>query len=259
MFFKQSFKYLDTSFPYFAWLANYLRNTIKPNDRLVSHYVNTNQNAVEQDDSLRLFTLLQLLSFLRRYSSTYSYIEDQKFHVIKFQLADFLKVLNIDKKNNYQRKKLITLLLELQQLEFNRFFLNSAFTSVAVFPTLKIERVASRTGRPWLVTISVTHEIYSMRYPYDFPPSFFSYSDKHDLKIKLKIIRSMSYTTSTTKQLKIRAFFEQYNTLKNQKKTELKQHLLLQLKLLVDYQIIKNKFYISYIDKSRESKLMEIT
>lgn len=62
-----------------------------------------------------------------------------------------------------------------------------------------------KKGRPWLITMLISKELYFYNFPFTFPKEFLTHKDKYDLKLKLELIRILS-TSSIMKVFYVEYF-----------------------------------------------------
>ena len=108
-FYNHSKKVLTLNDSYTDWLIKYLRKNHKPISSLVTSYLNTKKTNRDREN-VKIFNLLQFLSFSRSKKHTKTKIYDQIYCLIEFTLKEYIEFSGLERINQYQRNKFIKLL-----------------------------------------------------------------------------------------------------------------------------------------------------
>jgi|AntRauTorckE5430_2_1112549.scaffolds.fasta_scaffold05904_4 hypothetical protein len=219
---------------YTNWLIKYLRKNHKPIDFLVTSYFKQTTNKLPESE--KIFTFLQFLSFIRRKSYVTAHIYEQNYCLIEFTLKEYMEFSGV-KINQYQRNKFISLFYSFQRAEpLITYFTDSHFQSILSFPYLNIQK----QGNSWVVKVAMSKLLYDYNYPFKFPSTFLTYQNIYDLRIKLKIIESLS-TVPLEKVFHAELFLQHFNVSAS-KKANIKKTVVKLFDQLQSVGIIKNHY-----------------
>lgn len=229
---------------YTNWLIKYLRKNEKPKNLLVTSYLKRKKTNKFSED-LKLFTLLQFLTFSRTKNYTKLQIYDQTYFLIQFTLKEYIQFLGVKTINQYQRNKFINLFYSFQKTEpLINYFTESHFQSILSFPYLDIQK----QGNSWIVKIAISQLLYDYDYPFSFPYTFLIYKNIYELRIKLKLIEAIAIIP-LKKVFYVEVFLEQFN-ISTSKRAIIKNHILKVFNQLQIDGIIKNHYIL--IKKSQQ-------
>ena len=243
-FYSYSRKVLTLNDCYTDWLIKYLRKNEKPINLLVTSYFKEKKTNPLSED-IKLFTLLQLLTFSRSKNYTKVQIYDQSYFLIQFTLKEFLEFSGVRNINQYQRNKFINLFYSFQKTEpLINYFTESHFQSILSFPYVDIKK----QGNSWIVKLAISQLLYDYDYPFAFPTTFLIYKNIYDLQIKLKVIEAIS-TIPLKKVFYTEVFLGQFNVSKS-KRSIIKKDIVKVFNQLQTAGIIKNHYRL--IKKSQQ-------
>jgi len=241
-FYQYSSLILSFDHCYTDWLAIGLRKiTVKPVsfNLLVTTYLDC-RNLDTFGKTETFFKLIQFLSFIRTCKKEKNFkieIKKQSYYLISFRLIDFLNYIGVTGKNQYQlnkAKEFFRTIQSLSPLVVQNFELTS-YRSSLMFPYVSIEP----KNKFLIADIAIAKELYNFSdcYPFLFPESFKTYTDKHDLETKLTLIQALS-TVSFMKFLPVDTFLNKF-AISNQRKTNLKKGVIHCFLELVENDIIE--------------------
>lgn len=191
-FYTHSKKLLKLNDSYTDWLIKYLRKNHKPISSLVTSYFKK-EKTTTLSENVKIFNLLQFLSFTRTKKHTEKKIYDQIYCLIEFTLKDYIEFSGVNRINQYQRNKFIKILYTFQETKpWLTYFTDTHFQSLLVFPYLNIQK----QGNSWVVKVGVSKLLYDYYYPFSFPNTFLTYQNTYDLQIKVKLIQAISSNLS---------------------------------------------------------------
>ena len=243
-FYTYSKKVLPLNNCYTNWVIQYLRKNEKPINRLVTSYLKKKKTNKFSED-VKIFTLLQFLTFSRSKNYTKVQIYDQSYFLIQFTLKEYIEFSGVKNINQYQRNKFINLFYSFQKTEpLINYFTESHFQSVLSFPYLDIQK----QGNSWFVKIAISQLLYDYQYPFSFPTTFLIYKNIYDLQIKLKLIEAIS-TIPLKKVFYVEVFLDQFN-ISTSKKSIIKKDIVKVFNQLQTAGIIKNHYRL--IKKSQQ-------
>ena len=178
------------------------------------------QNTINcQEDEERFFHLLQFLSFVKSLNLNPTkdcqkhWIKNQLYYILKFTLADFLDFTGTTITKNSQRKKLLKYFKDLQKLDpIVREFSDGSFRSYVSFPYVDSHNPFSNS---WVIEILVAEELFYFPYPFQLSKSFLYSSNKNDLRLKVRIMKSLA-VSKPEKTLDLEEFFILINLRNNQ-------------------------------------------
>ena len=160
-FYTYSKKVLTLNDCYTDWLIKYLRKDEKPINSLVTSYLKkTTTNKLSEN--VKIFTLLQFLTFSRSKNYTKVQIYDQNYCLIQFTLKEYIEFSGVKNINQYQRKKFINLFYSFQKTEpLITYFTDSHFQSLLGFSYVDIQK----QGNSWVVKVAISKLLYDYYYP----------------------------------------------------------------------------------------------
>ena len=248
-YFKYSGKVLRLDYVYTDWIVDFQRRYQgNLNSRsLVTSYLES-QIIKQKEEEERFFHLLQFLSFVK--SLKLNPFEDCKKHKLKkqfyyelkFPLSQFVKFTGTQFSHQSDREKLIFYFYQLQKLDpIVRVFSDGAFRSYVCFPYVDC-KISS--GKPWIVEVLAAEELFSFPYPFQLPKSFLISNHKHDLRLKVRLMKSLA-VSEREKRLDLEEFFNPINV-RNTDLIQIKKTIIHLLRELVENQIIQNQLGIVF-------------
>lgn len=101
-----------------------------------------NEKTTTLSENVKIFNLLQFLSFTRTKKHTEKKIYDQIYCLIEFTLKDYIEFSGVNRINQYQRNKFIKILYTFQETKpWLTYFTDTHFQSLLVFPYLNYENI----------------------------------------------------------------------------------------------------------------------
>ena len=262
-YFEYSVQVLRSDYPYTDWILDYQRKywdnlTFRP---LTTSYLG-NQIFTDQVEEERFFHLLQFLSFVKSlklnpFKDCQKHrIRKQDYYFLKFPLSQFVKFTGIKISNQSERKKLIFYFYQLQKLDpIVKVFSDMAFRSYVCFPYVEC---ANPSGKSWMIEILVVEELFCFPYPFQLPKSFLIYANKNDLRLKVRLLKSLA-VSDPGKTLNLEEFFNPIDVRNNQL-IKIKKNLIQLLDELVQNKIIENKMkFIFKSGKNKEHLIQNLT
>ena len=246
-YFKYSGRVLDVNYVYTDWIVDFQRRSQgNLNSRsLVTSYLES-QIIKQQEEEERFFHLLQFLSFikslgLKPYKDCKMHkIKKQNYYRLNFSLNQFVKFTGIQISHQSDRKKLINYFKQLHKLDpIVQEFSDGAFRSYVCFLYAECE---NPSGKGWVVEVSAAEELFSFPYPFQLPKSFLISNHKHDLRLKVRLMKSLA-VSEREKRLDLEEFFNPINV-RNTDLIQIKKTILQLLRELVENQIIHNQLEI---------------
>jgi hypothetical protein len=202
-------------YPYTDWILDFQRRyQLNPTYRsLVTNYLE-NQRIKNQDEEERFFHLLQFLSFIKnvelnpRKDCKKQRIKKQNYYVLKFALSQFVEFTGIRTLKDSQRKKLILYFKSLQKLDpIVKEFSNGAFRSYVCFPYVECH---NSSGNSWGIEVLTAEELFYFPYPFQLPESFLRSVSKNDLRLQVRLMKSLA-VSERDKKLDLEEFFKPIN------------------------------------------------
>ena len=175
-------------------------------------------------------------------------IKKQLYYGLKFPLSRFVKFTGMKLSNHSDREKLLFYFSRLQRLDpIIKVFSNMAFRSYVCFPYVDC---ANPSGNSWIIEVLVVEELFSFTYPFRLPKSFLCSESKNDLRLKVRLMKSLA-VRNQKKTLDLEEFFNTINV-RNDPLIKIKKNLIRLLNELVNNEIIHNK--VEIVLKSRKNK-----
>jgi len=245
-YFQYSDQVLRSDYSYTDWVLDFQRRHHQllnlTSRSLVISYIE-NQIITNQVEEERLFHLLQFLSFVK--SVKLNPLKDCKKHRIKkqfyyglkFPLSQFVKFTGMQLSHQSEREKLIFYFSQLQKLDpIVRVFSNRAFRSYVCFPYIDC---ANPSGKSWVIEVLAAEELFCFPYPFQLPKSFLRSGSKNDLRLKVRLMKSLA-ASDQKKRLYLEEFFNTINV-RNDPLIRIKKNLIQLLSELVENKIIQNE------------------
>jgi len=249
-YFEYSSQVLCSDYPYTDWILNYQRrywgnSVFRP---LMTSYLDN------KESEERLFHLLQFLSFVKSFelnllNDCQKYqIKNQLYYGLKFPLSQFVRFIGMKISNHSDRGKLLFYFSQLQMLDpIVKVFSNMAFRSYVCFPYVDC---TNPSGKSWFIEVLGAEELFYFPYPFRLPKSFLCSGSKNDLRLKVRLIKSLA-VKNQKKILNLEEFFNTINA-RNDMFIKIKKNLIQLLNDLVVNGIIQNK--VEIILKSCKNK-----
>ena len=262
-YFKFSGKVLRLDYVYTDWIVDFQRRYEgNLNYRsLVTSYLES-QIIKQQEEEKSFFHLLQFLSFVKSlklnpFKDCRKYrLKEQCYYELKFSLSQFVKFTGMHLSNRSEREKLIFYFYQLQKLDpIVKVFSDMSFRSYVCFPYVKCN---NSSGKSWVVEVLVAEELFSFPYPFQLPKSFLISNHKHDLRLKVRLMKSLA-VREREKRLNLEEFFNPINV-RNADLIQIKKTILQLLRELVENKIIHNQLEIVLKSgKKKEVRLKKLT
>ena len=246
-YFNYSGKVLRLDYIYTDWIVDFQRRYQgNLNSRsLVTSYLES-QIIKQQKEEERFFHLLQFLSFVKSLKLNpfkdckKLRIKKQFYYELKFPLSQFIKFTGMQLSNHSEREKLILYFYQLQELgPIVKVFSNMAFRSYVCFPYVDCN---NHSGKSWVVEVLAAEELFCFPYPFQLPKSFLISNHKHDLRLKVRLMKSLAIS-EREKRLDLEEFFNPINV-RNADLIQIKKTILQLLRELVENKIIHNQLEI---------------
>ena len=254
-YFEYSSQILRSDYQYTDWILDFQRRyqataTFRP---VVSSYLE-NQIIKNQEEEERFFHLLQFLSFVKSLKLNpfkdckKLRIKKQFYYELKFPLSRFVKFTGMQLSHHSDRKKLISYFKQLHKLDpIVKEFSDGAFRSYVCFPYADC---TNPSGKSWVVEVLAVEELFSFPYPFQLPKSFLRSVSKNDLRLKVRLMKSLA-VSDRGKILDLEEFFNTINV-RNDPLVQIKKNLIRLLSELVENEIIQNE--VEVILKSGKEK-----
>jgi len=253
-YFKYSGRVLRLDYVYTDWIVDFQRRQQRnPTSRsLVTSYLETGMGNQEEEE--RLFHLFQFLSFVKSLELNLfkdckkHRIKEQSYYGLKFPLSQFVKFTGIQISKQSQRDKLIRYFKQLQKLDpIVKEFSDRAFQSYVCFPYVGCE---NPSGNSWSIEVFAAEALFFFPYPFQLPKSFLISTRKNDLRLKLRLMKSLA-VHEQEKRLDLDEFFNRVNVPNNQL-IQIKKSIIQLLNELVENKIIYNE--VGVVLKSGKKK-----
>jgi hypothetical protein len=248
-YFQYSERVLCLNYPYTDWVVDFQRRhrqLVNLHSRsLVIGYIE-NQIITNHVEEERLFHLLQFLSFVKSLKLNplkdckKHQIKKQLYYGLKFPLSKFVKFTGMQISNQSEREKLIFYFSQLQKLDpIVKVFSNIAFRSYACFPYVDC---ANPSGKSWVIEVLAAEELFCFPYPFQLPKSFLHSGSKNDLRLKVRLMKSLA-VSDQKKRVDLEEFFNTINV-RNDPLIQIKKNLIRLLSELVENKTIQNEVEI---------------
>ena len=259
-YFNYSSQILPLGYSYTSWIRHYKRkylNSITSCSLLTSYLGSRLMKNHEEEE--RLFHLLQFLSFIKSLKldllddyQVYK-IKKQSYYGLRFPLNQFMKFIGIKSTSHYNREKLLLYFYQLQTLgPLVKIFSNMAFKSYVCFPYVEC---INPSGNSWLIEVLVAEELFYFAYPFRLTKSFLHSKSKNDLRLKIRLLKSLA-VSSTKKKLDLEEFFNGINA-RNHSLIQIKKKLIQLLRELAENYIIQNEIEILLKSGKNKSYLIQ--
>jgi len=242
-YFKYSGRVLHLDYVYADWIVDFQRRyqvyqLVNSTSRsLVTSYLETGMGNQEEEE--RLFHLFQFLSFVKSLELNpfkdckKHRIKEQFYYGLKFPLSQFVKFTGIQISNHSEPKKLIFYFYQLQKLDpIGKVFSNRAFRSYVCFPYVECQ---NPSGNSWVIKVLAAEELFWFPYPFQLPKSFLISTHKNDLRLKLRLMKSLA-VREPEKRLDLDEFFKRVNV-PNKQLIQIKKSIIQLINELVENQI----------------------
>ena len=262
-YFQYSKRVLYLDYTYTDWILDFERRHLEYDlinstySLLVTSYLE-NQRITNQEEEKRLFHLLQFLSFIKslelNLGKNYKKhtIKKQDYYYLKFPLSKFVNFTGIKISSHYGREKLLFYFYQLQKLgPILKIFSSRAFRSYMCFPYIECENPSVKL---WVIEILVAEEFFYFPYPFQLPKSFLYSSNKNDLRLKVRIMKSLA-VSKPEKTLDLEEFFILIN-LRNNQLIEIKKNIIQLLNELAENNIIQNAVEIVLKSGKKKDQLI---
>ena len=259
-YFQYSERILCLDYPYTDWFLNFQRKYQWDGvcQGLVTSYLEKRLTNGKEEEEERLFHLFQFLSFinslgLTAFKGCQKYkIKKQLYYDLKFSLSEFVGFTGMKISKQSQRDKLIRYFKQLQKLDpIVKEFSDKSFQSYICFPYVGCQ---NSSGNSWTIEIFAAQELFYFKYPFQVPKSFLISTQKNDLRLKFRFIRSLA-VPERKKVLNLNELFNIINV-SNKQLTKIKKNIIQLLNELAENKIIKNKVVV--ILKSGKKKSLMV-
>lgn len=255
-YFKYFLQVLDLDYQYTDWIVDFRRRypIVKPsNNLLVTSYLS---NRVMSDiEEKRFFHLLQFLSFIKSLNLNVFNdckklrVKKQNYYHLKFPLSKFVRFTGVQSLDNSNRQELIGYFKELHKLDpIVKEFSDGGFKSYVCF--LHADCV-NPLGNGWFIEVFAAEELFFFPYPFQLPKSFLVSRQKNDLRLKIRLMKSLA-VRAKEKIFDSEEFFNPINV-RNDDLIKIKENIIQLLKELVKEKIIYNQLEI--VLKSSKKKM----
>ena len=207
-----------------------------------------------------MFHLLQFLSFIKSLElnpgkdcEKYR-IKKQDYHCLKFPLSKFVDFTGIKISSHSGREKLLLHFYQLQKLDpILKVFSSMDFRSYVCFPYVECE---NPSGKLWVIEVLVAEELFYFPYPFQFSKSFLCSANKNDLRLKVRIIKSLARRSKPEKTLDLEEFFNTIN-LRNKQLRKTKENIIQLLNELAENNIIQNAVEVILKSGKKKDQLIQ--
>ena len=114
-----------------------------------------------------------------------------------------------------------------------KVFSDIAFRSYVCFPYVDC---ANPSGKSWVIEVLAAEELFCFPYPFQLPKSFLRSRSKNDLRLKVRLMKSLA-VSDQKKRLDLEEFFNTINV-RNDPLVKIKKNLIQLLNELVVNEII---------------------
>ena len=259
-YFEYSGQVLRSDYPYTDWVLDFQRRyratmSFRP---VVCNYLE-NQIIKTQEEEKRFFHLLQFLSFVKSLrlnplkDCKKLKIKKQFYYELKFPLSQFVNFTGMQLSNQSERKNLISYFYQLQKLDpVVKVFSNLAFRSYVCFPYVNCKNTSSKS---WVIEVLIVEELFSFPYPFQLPRYFLSSASKNDLRLKVRLVKSLAIS-DREKRLDLEEFFNPINV-RNADLIEIKKNIIQLLSELVENKMIRDKVEIILKSGKKRDRLIQ--
>ena len=246
-FFKYSGQVLCLDYDYADWILDFRRRypLLKPSNRwLLTSYLEN--NIMPEKEEKRFFHLLQFLSFIK--SLDLNVLKDckklrvkkQNYYRLKFPLSKSMKFTGVQIFNKSNRRELIGYFKELHKLDpIVKEFSDGSFKSYVCFLYADCE---NPLGNAWFIEVFAAEELFYFPYPFQLPKSFLVSKQKNDLRLKVRLLKSIA-VKEKEKIFDSEEFFNPINV-RNDDLIKIKENIIQLLKELSKEEIIHNRLEI---------------
>lgn len=240
---------------YTQWLVVKLRPFRKNSSlSLRTDYITSNKLENIKDQK-NLVMFLKFLIYIKNLDFQKEFLGTTPYRCVYFKLQHFLEFQNPSTKYNYyQLNKLKEFIDNLQTNFIIKKFSNTYFQSLVSVPKVNIYKDKGE----WVAKVWIVDELFYYNYPFLFPDVFTSKLKKHEFSVLVEIISKFS-SLSISKHFDIRTFIESQSKLANHDRRKIKQYFIQYITLLVDSNIIENKFDVKQNGLSYSYKLASLT
>jgi hypothetical protein len=263
-YFQYSKRVLCLDYQYTDWILDFERRHREYDlinstySLLVTSYLE-NQRITNQEEEKRLFHLLQFLSFIKSLELNPGKdckkhrIKKQDYYCLKFPLSKFVNFTGIQISNHSEREKLVFYFSQLQKLDpILKVFSSRAFRSYICFPYVECKNLS---GKSWVIEVLAAEELFYFLYPFQLPKSFLRSANKNDLRLKVRIMKSLA-VSKAEKTLDLEEFFNSIN-LRNNQLIQIKKNIIQLLNELAENNIIQNEVEIVLKSGKRKDQLIQ--
>jgi hypothetical protein len=108
-----------------------------------------------------------------------------------------------------------------------------------------------------VVEVLVAEELFSFPYPFQLPKSFLNSANKHDLRLKVKLMKSLA-VSEREKRLDLQEFFNKVSiSIPNNHLIQMKKNIIRLLNELVGNNILQNKIEIELKSGKNKDHLIQ--
>jgi hypothetical protein len=181
-------------------------------------------------DDEALYSLIQLSSFIKiEIKETKSYYESFQYKSFQFSLIKFFRFIELEKISQAKRKKYATFFKVLPLVcTILKEFDDDSFLLQVGIPATSIYKVSNQ----WMVKMDIANSLLDYYYPFSHSSYFLNWKNKHDLRVKIRIIQSFN-TYSIKKVIPISKFLDHYKSQSGKIKNLVKLFIIASLKELV--------------------------
>lgn len=260
-YYIHSFRSVTLNSPYADWLLYWYRKWCQKSN--ISGSITTYFKSTLIDNKELIFNYLRTLSYIQNHGKKQQIFQinddQQSFYVVTFRLIDFMRYVKVNEKNHEQRKKMLNIFKQFQdlhqfKLETFQTTLNdnlslndnySEFTSVVLIPYFNIKKQANI----WNVTLLIAHQFYEYNFPFQFNEYFLYWEKTYHFEVKTQVIQLLVQTT-IKKKLDVQQFMEPFDKLSNARKTTVKKILIKSIEQEIQNKFLQPKFKILQKDNS---------
>ena len=233
-------RWLDVPNPYADWLVNGIRRI--QTERAQLHSLITTHfkgpKALSSQEQEEIYTLLQVLSFLRTLPGEKERLAGISYYRIEFPLQDFAR--SIGREGKYHQGRLSEILRSLSYVNrpILEVFADSFFQSYLPIPVVQFDNRNHRS----ILKLVIQEQLYFYRYSFRFPNQFLQESGKTDRKIKLFLIQVMT-DPALRKEFPVADLLGQFSY-SNQKKKTVRDRIVGFLTVLVQENFVESQMEV---------------